>query len=72
MQSFCAANFFLQPEMVLLRSQAVMSMANATQFDFDLAQGARRARIRSAWIMLRGEGIPRLASCYDEPSHQAA
>lgn len=32
--------------------------------DFDLAKGARRARIRSAWIMLRGEGIPRLASCY--------
>jgi hypothetical protein len=32
--------------------------------DFDLAHGARRARIRSGWIMLRGKGIPRLTSCY--------
>jgi hypothetical protein len=32
--------------------------------DFDLTHGTRRARIRSAWIILRGEGIPRLISCY--------
>jgi hypothetical protein len=30
MQSFFAASFFLQPEMVMRRLQAVMSMANAT------------------------------------------
>src|SRR5579864_8351301 len=32
--------------------------------DFDLAHGTRRARVRSAWIILHSEGTPRLTSCY--------
>lgn len=32
--------------------------------DFELARGHRRARIRSAWIILQGESAPRLTSCY--------
>jgi hypothetical protein len=32
--------------------------------DFDLSRGERRARIRSAWIVLRGEQAPRLTSCF--------
>ncbi len=32
--------------------------------DLELVRGKRRAMIRSAWIIRRGEGIPRLASCY--------
>lgn len=32
--------------------------------DFELTRGNRRARIRSAWIVLRGEATPRLTSCF--------
>jgi hypothetical protein len=32
--------------------------------DFRLALGDREARIRSAWILLRGESAPRLTSCF--------
>src|SRR5437588_9199363 len=32
--------------------------------DFDLVRGSRRAVVRSAWIVLRGEMVPRLTSCY--------
>ena len=33
------------------------------QIDFDLTRG-RRATIRSAWIVLRSERIPRLTTCF--------
>jgi hypothetical protein len=32
--------------------------------DFDMTHAGRRARIRSAWIIIRGELAPRLTSCY--------
>jgi len=32
--------------------------------DVEVARGNRRVRIRSAWIIRRGERIPRLTSCY--------
>lgn len=32
--------------------------------DFALTRGDRRARVRSAWIVLRGENTPRLTSCF--------
>jgi len=32
--------------------------------DFNLVCGSRRAVVRSAWIVLRGETVPQLTSCY--------
>jgi hypothetical protein len=32
--------------------------------DFLIAHGDRMARVRSAWIILRGESAPRLISCF--------
>ena len=32
--------------------------------DFTLVRGERQARVRSAWIVLRDERLPRLTSCY--------
>jgi hypothetical protein len=32
--------------------------------DFELKRGDRRAIVSSAWIVLRGETVPRLASCF--------
>jgi hypothetical protein len=32
--------------------------------DFPIAHGDRQARVRSAWIVLRGESAPRLTSCF--------
>ena len=35
--------------------------------DFDVARGSWTARVRSGWIIRRGEQIPRLTSCYVLP-----
>jgi hypothetical protein len=32
--------------------------------DFDVARGKWSARVRSGWIVRRGESFPRLTSCY--------
>jgi hypothetical protein len=32
--------------------------------DFDFVRAGRRARIRSAWIVLTGEDFPRFTSCH--------
>ena len=32
--------------------------------DFLITRGDREARVRSAWIILRGESAPRLTSCF--------
>src|SRR5271157_264140 len=32
--------------------------------DFLMTHGDREARVRSAWIILRGESAPRLTSCF--------
>jgi len=34
------------------------------QLDFTLIRGDRTARIRSSWIVRRGEDFPRMTSCY--------
>ena len=61
---------FLRRQLLVAARQGDATLAALDEYgerytiDFDLANGARRARIRSAWIILRGEGIPRLISCY--------
>ena len=32
--------------------------------DFAMTHGERKAKIRSAWIILQGESVPRLTSCF--------
>lgn len=32
--------------------------------DFEMIRGGRQATIRSAWIVLRGDSLPRLTSCF--------
>ena len=32
--------------------------------DFDCMRGTHRATVRSGWIVLTGEGFPRLTTCY--------
>lgn len=32
--------------------------------DFPITRGNREAKVRSAWIILRGESAPRLTSCF--------
>ena len=32
--------------------------------DFELVRGHRQAKVRSTWIVLRGEAFPRLTTCY--------
>ena len=32
--------------------------------DFPITRGDRQAKVRSAWIILRGESAPRLTSCF--------
>ena len=32
--------------------------------DFEISRGDRHATVRSAWIVLRGEAVPRLTSCF--------
>lgn len=34
------------------------------QLDLTLTRNNRKARVRSSWIVLRGEDFPRLTSCY--------
>lgn len=34
------------------------------QIDFPCQRGSRQAVIRSAWIILHRDGVPRLTSCY--------
>jgi hypothetical protein len=61
---------FLRRQLLLAARNGDATVAGRDEYgerytiDFDLAHKARHARIRSAWIMLRGEEIPRLTSCY--------
>jgi hypothetical protein len=34
------------------------------QLDLTLTRNNRKARVRSSWIVRRGEDVPRLTSCY--------
>lgn len=61
---------FLRGQLLLAARDGDATLAGRDEYgerytiDFDLAHGARRARVRSAWIMLRSEAVPRLTSCY--------
>ena len=61
---------FLRGELVRAAREADAAMGDADEFgerytiDFDFARDACRAMVRSTWIVLRGEGFPRLTSCY--------
>jgi hypothetical protein len=37
---------------------------NRYTIDFEMTRGARRATIRSAWIVRQGDFVPRLTSCF--------
>lgn len=34
------------------------------RIDFEVSRGDRHATVRSAWIVLRGDAVPRLTSCF--------
>jgi hypothetical protein len=43
---------------------AVDEFGTRYTIDFEMVRSARRARIRSCWIILMDDGLPRLTSCY--------
>lgn len=49
-------------------AEAWLGMANSFGqryiIDFDLVRQGRTVKIRSAWIVLTGQNLPRLTSCY--------
>src|SRR3954463_14097778 len=56
---------------LLVAAQTVdITAAEADQYgtryvvDFDCTKGARMVRIRSAWMVRRGESVPRFLTCY--------
>ena len=74
---FAAALSLAQSDTEFLRGELLRAAreANATEgdadlygeryiLDFELTRDDRRAAVRSAWIIRRGEGFPRLTSCY--------
>jgi len=46
------------------RFGAVDQYGHRYTVDFECIKGSRRARVRSVWIILRGEDFPRLTTCY--------
>jgi hypothetical protein len=61
---------FLREELLRAAREGNSAMGEADDFgerytiDLDLARDAFRATVRSAWIIRRGEWVPRLTSCY--------
>jgi len=61
---------FLRQELLRAARAATAIEGDADEYgeryivDFELTRNDRRAEIRSAWIIRRGEGFPRLTSCY--------
>jgi hypothetical protein len=61
---------FLREELLRAAREADAAMDESDEYgerytiDFDLSRGVRRAMVRSAWIVRRGERYPRLTSCY--------
>jgi len=61
---------FLQEHLLQAARQAEAMEGDADDYgkryvvDFRLVRGDRWARVRSTWIIRRGERVPRLTSCY--------
>ena len=61
---------FLRDRLLLIALEGEVIRGEVDQYgeryvlEFDLAVGNRRARVRSAWIIRRGDRSPRLTSCY--------
>jgi ribonucleotide reductase alpha subunit len=61
---------FLREELLRAAREADATEGDADRhgeryiLDFELALQNRRAVVRSAWIIRRGEGFPRLTSCF--------
>jgi Domain of unknown function (DUF6883) len=61
---------YLRAALVRAAIEGEATVVDADQYgqrytiDFELARGERRGRIRSAWIIRRGESVPRFTSCY--------
>jgi hypothetical protein len=60
----------LRAELLRAAREEEASQSDADEYgqrytiDFELARNQQRATIRSAWIIRRSEGFPRLTSCY--------
>ncbi|MGA2181730.1 MAG: DUF6883 domain-containing protein [Bryobacteraceae bacterium] len=61
---------FLREELLRAAREADAAVGDKDQYgerytiDFGLARGAHLAMVRSTWIVRRGEGFPRLTSCF--------
>ena len=61
---------FLRQELLRAAPEATATEGDADEYgeryivDFELTRNDRRATVRSAWIVRRGEGFPRLTSCF--------
>jgi hypothetical protein len=61
---------FLRQQLLRAAREGVAIRGDSDQYgeryfvDFDLVRANRRVRVRSAWIVLRGEQVPRLTTCY--------
>jgi hypothetical protein len=61
---------FLRQELLLAARDVEAIVSDSDEYgqryvvDFELARNDRRAAVRSAWIIRRGEQSPRLTSCY--------
>jgi hypothetical protein len=61
---------FLRKELLRAAREADAVVGESDEYgdrftvDFELNRGNLRALVRSAWIVLRGETVPRLTSCF--------
>jgi hypothetical protein len=61
---------FLRTELLRAAREADVTMGEVDEYgerytiEFAIARDVRRAIVRSAWIVRRGEPFPRLTSCY--------
>jgi hypothetical protein len=61
---------FLRQELLRAARDATATEGDSDEYgeryivDFELTRNDRRAAVRSAWIVRRGEGFPRLTSCF--------
>jgi len=61
---------FLRERLLRSAREGIATEGDADEYgerytvDFELIRGGRRAMVRSAWVVRRGERIPRLTSCF--------
>jgi hypothetical protein len=61
---------FLREELLRVAREADALVGESDEYgdrftvDFELNRGTRRAVVRSAWIVVRGETVPKLTSCF--------